>query len=214
MITSIPVHLPSSFSVPNHNISSTRFPPTSSHKATMDATRGVDGRSNPFLQLQQVKGGHQIIKLIVAYAAETVDAFTTRLPVDRRLSRFVTKVGPPWQWLRGHGYLFSSNGLVWRSHDGQFQIAPTWYLVRLETKMRIVCQQWKDIADNEIVSQVTNRSHQDLTFLGSNGSSHICLAGSGWDVVVRSALLSDRVWAGSRQRQASLDHASRLQRAD
>jgi len=106
----------------------------------------------PFLRLQHVRGGEEIIKRIISFEIETVDVFVTNLPPGPLSHRYTTRIGPPLHWLQGNGYtsdgVGSDGGLI---RGGQKSLSPSWYLVRLETKMRTVCRQWKEIVDNQIV---------------------------------------------------------------
>jgi len=120
------------------------------------ANRMVD---HPFLRLQHVRGGEEIIKRIIRLGVQTVDIFVTSLPPSPLPHRYATRVGPSLHWLRAHGYTVDGDGdgPGLSSKGEETMTFPSWYLVRLETKMRTVCRGWKQIVDTEIVRKFSKR---------------------------------------------------------
>ena len=120
---------------------------------SMDTAIPQEINSRPFLRLRMVHGGPAIIFRILQYAWEVVDVFVLGLPADTRKLRHSTVAGPPAQSLPAPTATQIRN--QWDrqpSSDKEQQtghnVSPSWYLFRVEVKLRAVCRAWKELADS------------------------------------------------------------------
>jgi len=120
---------------------------------SMDTAISQEINSRPFLRLRLANGGPAIIFRILQYAWEVVDVFVLGLPADTRKFRHSTVAGPPAQSLPAPTATQIRNQCDRRpSSDKEQQtghnVSPSWYLVRVEVKLRAVCRAWKELADS------------------------------------------------------------------
>lgn len=133
----------------------------------MDPVVLAEIKSRPFTWLQGQPRGSEIIAKILSLAVEPVDIFVTRRPSDAKHHRFITPAGPSSSWKDTHGYKYQAGKVdekVGLSFPGEEVNAageqvPTWYVVRKETKLNLVCKSWKAVLDEKNTVVSINQSH-------------------------------------------------------